>query len=113
MHELSLARAVLKIVEEERADQGFDKVVRLHLALGAFSHVAPEALTTALESVVQGSPAQGAKLDIEIIPAQGACGTCGFKGVLLQRWDPCPECGGHDWQMLSGEELKVVSLDVR
>ncbi len=61
MHELSLARSVVAIVEEAA---GARRVLRVTLEIGERATVLPEAMTFCFEVVARGTVLEGAGLEI-------------------------------------------------
>jgi hydrogenase nickel incorporation protein HypA/HybF len=68
MHEISLCESILDIINERAAQDRFSKVKRVRLEVGPFSSVEPEALRFGFDVVMRGSVAEGAKLEIGVLP---------------------------------------------
>ena len=64
------------------------------------------------DAVTRDTVADGAKLEIIRIPGTAWCMACSKAVPLSARYDPCPECGGHQLQMTAGDELRVKELEV-
>jgi hydrogenase nickel incorporation protein HypA/HybF len=113
MHELSLVESILQIVEEYAAKDGFARVTSLRLSFGKLSSVVPQALSFAFEVQSKGTRAEGAALELEILPASIHCLSC-EKDVEVDRFEAqCPVCKGFDVLLVGGtEELKLLELDV-
>jgi len=113
MHELSLVESILQIVNEYAAKEGFARVTALKLSCGKLSSVVPQALSFAFEVQSKGTLAEGAALEIEVLPAVIHCFTC-EKDVETDRFEAqCPECQGFEVLLAGGtEELKLIELDV-
>ena len=109
MHELSIAQAVVTIVE--RHAQG-RRVVKVELKVGHLRQVVPSALAFAFELTTQGTVAEGAELDLEQIEAAGTCQSCGAHTPLPELPLVCRECGSIDVEVTRGEELLVDSLEL-
>lgn len=96
MHELSLMRQVVRVVES-RAD-GFagarPRIVRLRVSM--LSHLAQEdegAVRTAFQVAAQGTPVEGAALEVVRVPVGAQCRECGHR-CELDGLDPaCAACG--------------------
>ncbi|WP_343079884.1 hydrogenase maturation nickel metallochaperone HypA [Ostreiculturibacter nitratireducens] len=112
MHELSLARAIREIVEDEARARGFRRVLRLRLEIGAFAAVEKSALAFAFEAAMQGSPAEGAELEIIDLPGRAHCYDCGEEVELAGRLAPCPRCGGERLRPTGGDEMRVKDMEV-
>lgn len=112
MHEIALTESIVEIVAEEARKQGFGKVRRVRLRLGAFAGVEPEPLRFCFDAVSRGTVAEGAALDIVRTPGEGWCPDCGKSAPLEERFGACPECGGRNVQMTSGDELRIEELEV-
>jgi hydrogenase nickel incorporation protein HypA/HybF len=69
MHEMSLAESILQIVEETAARQDFRRVTEVRLEIGALSGVEVDALSFCLDVVLKGSVADGARIELERVPA--------------------------------------------
>jgi hydrogenase nickel incorporation protein HypA/HybF len=109
MHELSIAQAVLDIVEAHAAGR---RVVRVELRVGHLRQVVPDALAFAFEVLTAGTVAQDAELVIEPVPATGRCRDCGTEAQLDGFPLLCPACGGWGLELLAGEELLVDALEL-
>jgi hydrogenase nickel incorporation protein HypA/HybF len=64
MHEVSIAGALLRTLEDSAQQAGLTRVTRVSVDLGANAGVSPEALTFALEVVSKGTMAEGAEVMI-------------------------------------------------
>ena len=109
MHELSIAEAVVAVVERHAAGRTVRKV---ELKVGFLRQVVPDALTFAFTLVTEGTRLAGAELGIEEIPARGRCRGCGAETVM--DWFPlqCGKCGALDVELVAGEELLVDALEL-
>lgn len=112
MHELALCESIRSIIEDQARAQGFAKVERVALEVGAFSGVEIEALRFGFDVAMNGSVAQGATLEIVELPGEGWCMPCGRAVRLARRYDECPHCGGVQIQVTGGEDLKIRELEV-
>ena len=112
MHEMALAESMIQIIEGEAGRQAFSRVKVIVLAIGALGHVEPEALRFSFDAVSRGTIAEGADLRIEIIPGTAWCMDCGKAVPIAARYDPCPDCGGHQLQLTAGDDLRLKELEV-
>ena len=109
MHELSIAEAIVAIAEEHAAER---HVVKVEVRIGYLRQVVPSALTFAFELVAQGTPVEGAELEIEHVPACVACRACAAESLVTEFPFACAACGGLDLEVESGDELLVDALEL-
>jgi len=113
MHELSLVRSILEIVEAKAAEHGFHRVNALKFSLGHISCVEPKALEFAFAVQAKGTLAEGATLEFERCPVVIYCFSC-KRELTLKIFDSrCPKCLKEEVVLVGGtEELKLLELDV-
>jgi hydrogenase nickel incorporation protein HypA/HybF len=109
VHELSIAEAVLGIVDRHARGR---RVTRVELRVGHLRQVVPDALEFAFELVSQGTAAEGAELVMEEVPASAICKGCGSRSTLRAFPAQCPECRTFDVEVTGGDELLVDALEL-
>lgn len=113
MHELSLTQNILDIVDEYAARHGFQVVHSLKLSFGRLSCIDPESLKFSFDVLSKGSKAEGARLDLEILPAVVYCFSCEKEFEVESYASACPQCHGQDILLCAGtQELKLIEMDV-
>ena len=80
------------------------------LALGTTTVVA-DSLQFCFDICTQGTRLQDAVLEIVDIPGAGNCRSCGAVVDLGASWQAC-ECGSLDLEIVRGEELRLVQVEV-
>jgi hydrogenase nickel incorporation protein HypA/HybF len=108
MHELSIAQSVVDAVCERAGDR---PVHRVRLRVGALTAVVPDAMRFCFDLAVEGTVAEGARLDIEHRAGAVHCRACGADAVLVDVIPLCP-CGSADVEVIAGRELQIVSMEV-
>jgi hydrogenase nickel incorporation protein HypA/HybF len=112
MHELSIALSLLDLVEEEAARRGC-RVATIHLRLGPLSGVVREALAGAYEMAREGTSMAGTELVIESVPVVVSCPACAAERSPVSAFEMrCSVCGTPTPQVLGGQELEVVALEI-
>lgn len=109
MHGLAIAESIVGI-SARHAD--VRRVTKVYLKVGHLRQVVPSALAFSFELVAQGTPVEGAELEMEQIPATGLCRDCGEETRLESFPLQCRACGGFGLEILQGEELYVESLEM-
>ena len=108
MHELAIAESVVDTVTERLAGA---KVTCVHLEIGALSGVVADSIRFCFDLATEGTGLAGARLEITEPPAQCRCRACGADFQPASPIVLCP-CGSPDVAVLSGEQLKIVSVQV-
>lgn len=109
MHELSIAESVVRIAAGHADGR---RVTKVYLRVGHLRQVVPSALSFGFEMISQGTPIEGAELEMDVIPAVGTCQACGVETRLENFPLQCGSCGGFDLKIIAGEELYVESLEL-
>jgi len=112
MHELSVARALLRQVGRVAGAHGDARVRRVTVRIGPLSGVEPALLAQAFPQALAGTPAAGTELVIESVPVRIQCLACGHEGEAAPNRLRCPACGGADTRLVGGDELLLVSLEL-
>lgn len=112
MHEMSLCESILQVLEQQAEAQQYSKVKTVWLEIGALSNVEIDALRFSFDVVVQGSIAEHARLEIIEVPGQAWCMPCSRNVVVQQLYDLCPDCGSHQLQVNSGDQMRIKELEV-
>lgn len=112
MHEMSLCEGILQVLEEEAGRQRYCRVKAVWLEIGALAGVEIEALRFAFDVVCRGTLAEGATLHVVDVPGQAWCLACAEPVQIRARYEPCPQCGGHQVQVTGGDEMRIKELEV-
>ncbi|NPB02375.1 MAG: hydrogenase maturation nickel metallochaperone HypA [Methanopyri archaeon] len=117
---------VLEVAERE----GASKILSVEIRVGELTMVNTEQLKFCLEVLSEGTPAEGASFKLETVPGVFRCKECGHEWeARVEGDDPalhsvfgsdlaallgerCPECGSRDFEIVSGDECTVVSMEV-
>ena len=108
MHELSIAQALVDIVERHAAGR---RVTEVEVRVGALRQVVPDALAFAFTLVARDTVADDARLVLEEVAAAARCRDCGAESEQHAFPLTCGACGGWDLEVTRGEELCVEALE--
>jgi hydrogenase nickel incorporation protein HypA/HybF len=108
VHELSITQSVVDAVADHAAGS---RVLSVRLTVGRLSGVVPDAMRFCFELLAEGTPLDGARLDIDEPAGAAHCGSCGSDFALPDLVLLCP-CGSADVAVLAGRELKIRSVEV-
>jgi hydrogenase nickel incorporation protein HypA/HybF len=109
MHELSIAQAIIAIAAEHARGR---KVTAVAVRVGHLRQVVPSALEFSFELACSGTAVDGARLELEEVPAAALCRACGAETEQDGFPLACRTCGSLDIEVTRGEELQVDSLEL-
>lgn len=112
MHELAITEGIISIVNAEAEKQGFQRVLEITLRVGEYSGLVPACIREFFPLAAKGSPAEGAEVTVETVPAVFRCLDCGYEGAVDRREALCPVCRSMALRMTAGREFYVESLKV-
>ena len=112
MHEYSVCVALLEQVEHIAREHRAQRVERIVLQLGPLSGVEAPLLEHAWPLAAAGSIAVDAELVIDTAPVRVRCTQCGAESKALPNRLLCGSCGDYRTQLVSGDELLLVNLEL-
>lgn len=108
MHELAITEEIVDILRRRAGER---KVRRVVLEIGKLSAVLPDAVRFCFDLCAEGTPAEGAALEILEPPGRARCRACGGEVALDRPFGRCG-CGSSDLDWISGEELRIREMEV-
>jgi hydrogenase nickel insertion protein HypA len=113
MHELSIAASIVDAVTESVAKYPGARVKEVRLRVGALASVIEDSLQFCWGISTEGTPLEGSKLAIQILPVVVQCAACSKQGTLdsLQSFR-CPHCGEPASDLRQGRELEIDSIEI-
>ncbi|MBC8015938.1 MAG: hydrogenase maturation nickel metallochaperone HypA [Sporomusaceae bacterium] len=112
MHEMAIAQGILDIVLKTAAENNANKVTGIKLLVGQMTQIEPESLKFGFAALSIGSIAEGANVDITIVPLVGKCNSCEQQFPVEGYCFVCPNCNSASVVLVSGRELAVDYLEV-
>ena len=112
MHEVTLMSEAVRMALVTAQIAGGQRVSVLRLRVGKLSSAEPSALRFAFDVVCRGTPAEGARLEIEPIPAVGWCPTCRAEFAGADFVNECPVCHNVSGELRRGRELEIASVEI-
>ncbi len=113
MHETGIVQNIMEILEEQAKMHNVTRIVRVGLEFGALTAVMPDAVRFAFTLLSSGGPAEGATLDITIIPLKVRCPECGAEHVMDDYQPLCPSCGSPSLKIIEGrDEMRIAFMEV-
>lgn len=112
MHELSLCRNILELLEQQAQKDGFTKVHLIELELGDLAAIEEEALRFGFEVAKQGTIVENAELRISHLSGQARCDHCGASVNIQSYLESCPACGSYGLEIVGGNQLMIKNIEV-
>ena len=109
MHELSIASAIVATVERHA---GGCRVTVVRVRVGRLRQVVPDSLEFCFGMVARESVCEGARLELEMIPAVLRCAACAHEWQIDSPPFWCPQCAGGEVAAVRGEEFEVESIEI-
>jgi hydrogenase nickel incorporation protein HypA/HybF len=110
MHEAGFCHGVLHAVEDRAAGR---PVARIGVRVGSLHRIVPAAFEQSFRMMAAGGVAEGASAQVTVVPAEGACGSCGGTFPSMDPPIACPRCGGFDVRASGGDELVLEWVEYR
>jgi hydrogenase nickel incorporation protein HypA/HybF len=108
MHEMAITQSVVDAVCEHAAGR---RVHSVRVQVGALCAVVPDSMQFCFGLAAEGTVADGARLDVDVQPGSARCRTCGAEFGLSDPILLCP-CGSADVEVLTGRDLKILTMEV-
>ncbi|MEU6643955.1 hydrogenase maturation nickel metallochaperone HypA [Saccharomonospora sp. NPDC046836] len=108
MHELAITQSIVDAVTERFDDTTVSSV---RLEIGRLSGVVADAVRFCFDLVAEGTTVAGARLDIDEPMGRARCGDCGSEFELDYPILLC-RCGSASVEVLAGNELRILSVEV-
>jgi hydrogenase nickel incorporation protein HypA/HybF len=105
MHETAIVEGLMRILEQQAARHGAERILRVRVPVGRLRAVEPAQLVSCFEMFAEGTIADGASLAIEEVPVRARCKACGTEFEVPRYRFECPGCAGGDVAVIQGQEL--------
>lgn len=112
MHELAVTQNMLQLALEHAERAGAKRVRRINLVIGALSGIVDDSVQFYFDFVSQGTPAEGAQLTFERVPARFRCRSCGHEYEFRDDNWTCPVCQSLGGEIVAGREFYLDSIEV-
>lgn len=112
MHELAVTESILEIAVRHAQDQAAHRITDLYLVLGQWSSIVDDSVQFYWDIISEGTIAKGATLHFRRVPVVLACQDCGHEYQPDDKRLHCPQCGGANMKVKTGEEFFLEAIDV-
>ncbi len=113
MHELGIVMQVIEQVDNVAAESKIDKVTKIIMEIGEVSSVIPNIFTDAFEWAKKKSNyLKDSELELIILKGITYCRDCKKTYDTVEYAKKCPYCGSLDTYLVTGNEIKIKSIEV-
>lgn len=112
MHEYSIVQALLDSCEEHARKNDAVKVSKVIIKVGVLSGVEPQLLTTAFNTFKEGTMCDGAEFVLNHQKVVITCRVCNDTNTLEKNEFLCPSCESNDIEVIDGEDMFLMSLEM-
>ncbi|WP_292657838.1 hydrogenase/urease nickel incorporation protein HypA [Nitratifractor sp.] len=112
MHEYSIVQALLDQCESHADKHGATKITKVVTKIGVLSGVEPDLLQTAFDTFKEGTICEEAEFVMKIQPIVIQCQNCGQEVTLEELNLACPKCESIQTEIIDGEEMYLMSLEM-
>ena len=113
MNEVAIAMSLVEMACAELPHFGAGaRITDLRIRLGPRSGLVPETLLFSFKLAAEGSPIEGATLDIDEEPLELRCDTCETRLLPTGLATRCLVCGAPAPPMGEGDSLQLVAMSV-
>lgn len=112
MHEYSIVQSLLDNCEENANQNGSTKVTKVVVKIGVLSGVEPDLLQIAFDTFKENTICNDALFVINIQKVVIKCKTCGSTSTLEKHEYNCPLCKSTEINVLDGEDMYLMQLEL-
>jgi len=112
MHELPITQGILSIVLQHAKSVQARRITSINVKVGEISGVVPDYVRLQFDLLSKDTIAEGANLIFLPSPTSLRCRRC---GRIYTPENPdwiCPECGNNKFEIMSGRECSVESMEI-
>jgi len=121
MHEFAFAYDIFKVAEETAKKYNAKKITEVYLEIGQLTLIVPRLLKESFKMATKDSIAEGAKLNIEIMPGKIKCRECSKISTVtlseeayltgLQLFQ-CQHCKSKNTEIIEGKKANVKNIKI-
>lgn len=112
MHEYSIVQSLLDSCEENARANNASKVMKVVVKIGVMSGVEPDLLKTAFDTFKEKTICEEAEFVINIQSVVVKCNECQKESTLKELEYTCPSCKSLDLQIIDGEDMYLMQLEL-
>jgi len=112
MHEYSIVQSLIGQCEEQAQANEAKKITKVVVKIGVLSGVERDLLESAFETFKEGTICDGAEFVVHMQPILVRCLECEKESELKRYEYICPHCQSANLEVLDGEDMYLMSLEM-
>ncbi|MGZ5208955.1 MAG: hydrogenase maturation nickel metallochaperone HypA [Sulfuricurvum sp.] len=112
MHEYSIVQALLTQCEDLARENEAESVTKIIVKIGRMSGVEPHLFEIAFNTFKEKTVCDGAEFVMNVQPLTIECHACKTITELEEIYYKCPACESLDVQVIDGEEMFLMTLEM-
>jgi len=112
MHEYSIVQSLLDQCEENARANDAKKVTKVVVKIGVMSGVEPDLLQNAFDTFKEGTMCENCEYIQLIQPIIISCHKCKKESKLKKNEYCCPHCQSVELDVIDGEDLMLMQLEL-
>jgi len=112
MHEYSVVQALLEQIEEIAEQNEASQVTKIIVKIGVMSGIEAHLLEIAFNTFKEKTICEKADFIINIQQLKIRCSSCDKENELEKIHYSCPECSSTDVEVIDGEDMFLMSLEM-
>lgn len=112
MHEYSIVQSLLNQCEDNAKANDATKVLKVVVKIGVMSGVEPDLLKTAFDTFKQGTICENCEYIQNIQKVKIKCHDCNKESTLEKNEYLCPNCKCVELDVIDGEDLMLMQLEL-
>jgi len=112
MHEYSIVQSLLDQCEENARINNATKITKVVVKIGVMSGVEPDLLQIAFDTFKEGTMCENCEYIQQIQPIVISCHKCNTKSTLHKNEYCCPKCQSIELDVIDGEDLLLMQLEL-
>lgn len=112
MHEYSIVQSLLDSCDDNAKANNATKVLKVVVKIGVMSGVEPDLLTTAFNTFKEKTICEDAEFVLNMQDIVVKCQSCLEESTLTKLEYVCPKCESAELEILDGEDMYLMSLEM-
>ncbi|MEA3498019.1 MAG: hydrogenase/urease nickel incorporation protein HypA [Campylobacterota bacterium] len=112
MHEYSIVQSLIDSCEENAKANNATKVTKVVVKIGVMSGVEPNLLQVAFDTFKEDTVCKEAQFIMNIQKVKISCNNCQEEHQLNKNEYLCPKCKSNDINIIDGEEMFLMQLEL-